>query len=311
MSEITTDVDDLQGAAALPVVVGVDGSPASIRAAQWAAVAADARRAPLHLVHVAGRHADAAASAEILHNACRAVHERWVRTSPTPPVISTRALTGDPATRLIGLSADASEVVVGGVSAGSPTRVQVGSLATTLAASSHSPVAVIRPPTSGAGAVGPVLVVTTPTDSGTSRALSAAMRAATERNSELVVVDVTRPTTRASATQTDRKLEELLADHGRQFPSVRTRLVTYFGHTRTAIERFSAPAQLVVTVRQRKQLWPYPSGTSHTALHHTRCAVLVVPEQPANPTAIDRLRFLVPHRGGAAGQAIRRPAVSG
>ncbi|MFJ2666397.1 universal stress protein [Nocardia fluminea] len=293
MSEIITDEHNQQVTTA-PVVVGVDGSPTSVRAAQWAAVVAEARQIPLQLVHVAGRHVDAAASAEILDNARRAVLERWARTSPTPPAISTLALPGDPATRLIGLSAHASEVVVGSVSRGTPARAMLGSAATALAAWSYAPVAVIRPLTGAAAAVGPILVVTTPSDSGASRALSAAMRAATERHSEVVIVNVTRPTARASAIRADEDIEKLLTEHGRRFPSVRARLVTYFGHTRTAIERFGATAQLVVTTRQRRQMWPYPSGPSYAALHHTRCAVLVVPDQPANPTAIERLRFRVP-----------------
>ncbi|WP_280339424.1 universal stress protein [Nocardia neocaledoniensis] len=288
MSQITTDDTDRRHTATSPVVVGVDDSAAAIRAAQWAAVVADARCAPLHLVHVARRHVDTPASAEILDTARRAVRQRWARTSATlPPAINMLALRGDPATRLIGLSADACEVVVG--SASRTTRSMLGSVATTLAASAHCPVAVIRPPASGAAAVGPVLVVTTPTDSGASLTLSAALRAATERRSELVVVTIARPTARSSAPRAEHDIEALLADHGRRFPTVRTRLVTYFGHTRTAIEKFCATAQLVVTTRQRRPFWPPLSGMSYLTLQHTRCAVLVVPEQPVHPTAIERL----------------------
>ncbi len=290
MSEITTDDHDRQRTSAAPVVVGVDDSATAIRAAQWAAVVADARRVPLRLVHVAGRHVDAPTSAAILDSARRAVLDRWARTAPTPaPAISTRALRGDPATRLTGLSANASEVVVG--SASRTTRSMLGSVATTLAASAHCPVAVIRPPASGAAAVGPVLVVTTPTDSGASLALSAAMRAAAERRSEMTVVTVTRPAARTSTPRAEQDIEALLASHGRHFPTVRARLVTYFGHTRTAIEKFGATAQLVVTARHRRPFWPQLSGTSYLALQHTRCAVLMVPEQQAHPTAIERLRL--------------------
>lgn len=290
MSEIITDEHDRRLTSAPPVVVGVDDSATGVRAAQWACVVADARQVPLRLVHVAERHVDVPASEEVLDGARRAVLERWARMSPTPaPPISTIALDGDPAARLIGLSANAAELIVG--SASRNTRSMLGSVATALTASSSCPVAVIRPPASGAAAVGPVLVVTTLTDSGASRTLSAAMRAASERGSEMMVVTVTQPTARASAPRAEQDVEALLAEHGRDFPAVRARVVTYFGHTRTAIEKFGATAQLVVTSRQRRPFRPQPSGTSYLALQHTRCAVLVVPDQPANPPALERFRL--------------------
>ncbi|MFC9962623.1 universal stress protein [Nocardia ignorata] len=305
MSEITTDEHNRQPATSAPVIVGVDDSSTAIRAAQWAAVVADARKAPLQLVHVAERDATVSASGQILDNARRAVLERWARTSSAPaPAISTVALSGDPATRLLGLSTRACEIVVGSGCRATITRSMLGSVATTLAAASNCPLAVIRPPTSAAAAVGPVLVVVTATDSAVSPALSAAMRAAAERHCEVLVVTVTRPTARVATPRLEDHVEALLAEHERDFPTVRTRLVTYFGHARTAIEKFSATAQLVVTTRQRRQFWPLLSGATYSALQHTRCAVLVVPEQPSNPTTMERFRFRLSNRDLAAEQTI-------
>lgn len=288
MSQITIEGDDRRLTAA-PVVAGVDGSPAAIRAAQWAAIVAGARQAPLLLVHVLGRHRFAPTNTDVLDNARQAVIHRWAQTSQTPaPAITTLTLRGDPATRLIGLSATASEVVVG--SAGSLARAVLGSVATTVAAASHSPVAVIRPLYNGASAAGPVVVVTEPTDRGASQVLSAGLRAAAERRSDVVVVNITRPSTRASTPGTDGEIEALLAERRTGFPSVKTRLVTYFGHPRTAVEKFSATAQLVVVSRGRRQLWPHLHGTAHTALYHARSAVVVVPEQAGMSTVIGRSR---------------------
>ncbi|GGN79320.1 universal stress protein [Nocardia rhizosphaerihabitans] len=289
MSQITIEGDDRRLTAPPPVVAGVDGSPTAIRAAQWAAIVAAARQAPLLLVHVVGRHRFAPTNTEVLDNARQAVVHRWAQTAQTPaPAITTLTLRGDPATRLIGLSATASEVVLGSVGAGSLARAKLGSVATTVAASSHSPVAVIRPLHSGAAAVGPIVVITEPTDKGASQALSAGLRTAAERRGDVVVVNITRPSTRASTPGTDDEIGVLLAERRNRFPSVKTRLVTYFGHPRTAVEKFSATAQLVVVSRGRRQLWPHLHGAAHTALYHARSAVVVVPEQVGMPTVIGR-----------------------
>ncbi len=297
MNEITSADHDRQWSRARPVVVGVDESATAIRAAQWAAVVADARRAPLWLVHVVGRHADASASEEILADARRAVLERWTRTSSTPaPTINTFALRGDPATRLAELSARACEVVVGSAGRRARGRPMLGSVPATLVATAHAPVAVIRPPASGAATVGPVLVVTAAADTGAFPVVAAAMRAAAERRCELLVVAVTRPGARTSAARAEENLEAMLAAHEHHFPTVRARLVTYFGHPRTAIEKFGATAQLVVTGRQRKSRLPQLGGTTHHALHHTRCAVLVVPERSTKAIATPRSRFAMYNR---------------
>ncbi len=268
------------------VVAGVDGSPTAIRAAQWAAVAAAARRTPLQLMHVARRPALLHSSA-VLAEARQAVIDRWSRTTHTPaPEITELTLVGDPATALIELSASGSEVVVGSVGHSYAAQTMLGSVASAVAAAAHSPVTVVRPLRCAASAVGPILVVIDPVNPGAAAALTAGMRAAQERVTDVVVVELTRAGAAASATAG--ALEALVAELRVRFPSVRTSMITYFGHARTALERFSSTAQLVVVVRDHRTLWPPQHGMGRTALGHTRCAVSVVPAPAALPTGIDR-----------------------
>ncbi|MGW5455945.1 hypothetical protein [Nocardia sp. NPDC003979] len=124
-----------------------------------------------------------------------------------------------------------------------------------------------------------------PVSPGAAAALTAGMRAAQERAIDVVVVELTRRGAAASATAGD--VEALTVELGVRFPSVRTSMITYFGHARTALERFSSTAQLVV-MRDHRTLWPPQHGIGRTALSHTRCAVSVVPEPAASPTGIDR-----------------------
>ncbi|CCF63668.1 Putative universal stress protein [Nocardia cyriacigeorgica GUH-2] len=295
MSEITTASYVPDGPTKRHVVVGVDGSSTAIRAAHWAAVEADARQVPLLLVHVARRHACAPEGADMLEFTRQAIVERWAQTSRTaPPSITALTLRGNPATKLIELSTTAELLVIGSVGRSSGARALLGSVATDLAAESRCPVAVIRPLQSGASAVGPILVVTEPALAGSPNAVAEAFQAAADRHSEVLVVDIARPTTWASSGRAiQHHAESWLDEQRRCHPAVPVRVVTYLGHPRTAIEKFSVTAQLVVVGRTLKQHWPHLTDAMRTALCHTRCAVLIVPDgdprtqqSPAPPTAI-------------------------
>lgn len=275
-----------------PVVAGIDGSATAVRAAQWAAVAAGARNVPLQLVHVVRRRALLSRDSEILAEARRAVGDRWAQTSHTPaPEVTELTLHGDPAAGLIGLSTTASEVVVGSVGHSSAAHVLLGSVASAVASAAHSPVTIVRPLRCAAAAIGPVLVVVEPAGPGAAGALTAAMRSARERATDVVVVELTRPGPRASSA-TGEDVEGLVADLRLRFPSVRTSVLSYFGPARTALERFGSTAQLVVVPRDHRTLWPPLHSMARAALWHTRCAVSIIPDPTASPTGLDRfLRY--------------------
>ncbi|MEU5409885.1 universal stress protein [Nocardia asteroides] len=272
-----------------PVVAAVDGSPTAIRAAQWAAVAARARHAPLRLVHVVRRRASVPRGSDVLAEAHRSVVDRWARTSAAPPPdITELTLCGNPAAALIELSAAASELVVGSVGSGSAAWGLLGSVATSVASAAHSPLTVVRPLPCAAAAVGPVLAVVDPASSGAGDALAAAVRAAYERATEVVVIELARPVVRASPGN-GADVEATITELRRHFPTVRISVLSYFGHARTALEKFGGTAQLIVVPRDPRALRPFLHGMARTALWHTRCAVTVVPPSITAPTGIDRL----------------------
>lgn len=131
------------------VVVGIDGSAASVNAAKWATDEAVSRRIPLRLVHVipprkepsapAGGSDSALESAEAA--LCRA--EKAVLEGQQPVEVETAVLTGDLAEVLIDESRDAAVVCVGTERRGWQVEL-LSSTVAEVATRAHCPVAIIR-----------------------------------------------------------------------------------------------------------------------------------------------------------------------
>jgi nucleotide-binding universal stress UspA family protein len=142
---------------AAAIVVGVDGSPHSLRALDWAAQEAVARQCPLRIVHaflwplydvplgpLAGGPLDTglpAAAEQILSAAA----ERARRAAPAVDV-STDLPVCAPAAALIDASHDAALVVVGHRGLGGFTGLLVGSVGVQTAAHATCPVVIVRDP---------------------------------------------------------------------------------------------------------------------------------------------------------------------
>ncbi|GAB3146599.1 universal stress protein [Micromonospora sonneratiae] len=138
-----------------PVIVGVDGSPDSLRAVDWGAEQARLRHRPLRIVHAFRWPVVPAAlspvpldpaSTGLLHAAeqilsAAADHARKV----APELeISTDQPVSAPARALIEASHDASLVVVGSRGLGGFTGLLLGSVGTQVAAHAACPVVVVR-----------------------------------------------------------------------------------------------------------------------------------------------------------------------
>ena len=135
-----------------PIVVGVDGSKAAIRAALWAVDEAVSRDVPVRLLYAIEHSdtvaADSEAAARELATAETAVRRAVTAIEATgqPVKIETEIVQGPPIRSLIGASASAAMVCVGAVGLSHFRPVRVGSTAAALALSARCPVAIIREP---------------------------------------------------------------------------------------------------------------------------------------------------------------------
>jgi len=151
----------------ISVVVGIDGSPASKYAINWAAEEASLRGRPLHLLHacgwplldvplgpdlyrlpVAGRTSDDVRSAaeQLVHGAADAVR------SANPSLEVTTEVSSDlPSAALITASQTAAAVVLGSRGLGGFTGLLLGSVSLQVATHARCPVVIARQAASAGG----------------------------------------------------------------------------------------------------------------------------------------------------------------
>ncbi|WKU05298.1 universal stress protein [Micromonospora sp. HUAS LYJ1] len=150
------------------VVVGVDGSPASLAAAEQAAHAAVLRGASLHLVHGylhplgygvplnpydLGVPAPSEEAQRMLERTAAELADRW-----SGLTVQARQVAGGAGATLVEESRRADLVVVGSRGLGGFTGLLLGSVGAQVAAHAHCPVLVVRPETPAGRPDGPVLV---------------------------------------------------------------------------------------------------------------------------------------------------------
>ncbi|MET7752084.1 universal stress protein [Micromonospora sp. NPDC005367] len=183
-----------------PVVVGVDGSPASLVAAEEAARAAVRRQLPLHLVHgylhplgygVPLNPYDLGVPAPT-EPAQRMLEQTAAELAGDRPGlhVEVRQVAGGPGAALVEESHRAELVVVGSRGLGGFTGLLLGSVGAQVAAHAHCPVLVVRPAGGPAPVLGPVLVGVDGSESA-SLAVRYAAEEAVRRGAELVLVHVT------------------------------------------------------------------------------------------------------------------------
>lgn len=129
------------------VMVGIDGSQASVAAALWAVDEATTREVPLRLVSVIKQtHPSPEAYARDLEHAESSLREAQsvIEATRKSVKIETDVTRGPAGPILVEASRDAQMVCVGSVGIGRYARSILGSAATELAENAHCPVAVVR-----------------------------------------------------------------------------------------------------------------------------------------------------------------------
>lgn len=179
-----------------PVVVGVDASEASLRAARFAADEARRRRAPLHVVHAMSWFADSLAvpptdlDAAGQLRAGAATVAQWAADAVAADdlEVSTSVTEGDPRGVLEAASEHAQLVVLGGRGIGGVPGLLVGSTAYALAARAHCPVVVLPDEDAASVPDRQSVVVGVGTGSGDAEVLEFAFGEAADRGTDLVAV---------------------------------------------------------------------------------------------------------------------------
>ncbi|TPQ22470.1 universal stress protein [Streptomyces sporangiiformans] len=292
----------------LPLVVGVDGSEAGMRAVDWAADEATLHGIPLRLVYASlwARYEGAAlaegldASSErklphdIVEVAARRAHRR-----ATDLKVATEVLPEEPVPALLRAGRNASALVVGARGRSGIAELLLGSVGLAVAARAHCPVIVLRGSHDNQARTGirQRIALGVGGEPHHAAAVRFAFREAEERRVPLEAVRAWRRPAHENAGHPllagapARLHEERAAQtpgggaarrRHRPHPSVELHRRTVEGTARRVLLDASAHADLlVVGARRRHGHFGLQLGrVAHTVLHHSACPVAVVP-QPA------------------------------
>jgi nucleotide-binding universal stress UspA family protein len=281
----------------LPLVVGVDGSDASLLAVDWAVDKAARGDLPLRLVYASlwERYEAAVPSLErerpservLAEHIVASAAERAARRAPAVKV-TTDIVPAEPVDALLREGRNACALVTGDRGRGELKGLLLGSVGLGVAARAHCPVIVVRgDETSLAGMHERILFGAGDPATG-GRAVRFAFREAEERGCVLDAVRAwrwsaqegtdhpARERERRAAAQLDEVLHKAVAEH----PGVRVRRTTVEGPaSRILVSRSAAADLVIIGARRRHGHFGLQLGrVGHTLLHHAHCPVAVVPQ---------------------------------
>ncbi|MBD0708814.1 MULTISPECIES: universal stress protein [unclassified Streptomyces] len=285
------------------IVAGVDGSPESLAAADWAAREALHRGLPLRLAHawrwepidlplIQDRATQERAAQTLLHEAEAAVADRYPGL-----VIASEVLPDTPVAALLGIEERAEMLVIGSRGQGRLMGFLLGSYGQQIIAGATRPVVAVRtrdgeqiePPT------GHVLVgqLGTPEDSAGSLGFAFATAAArgvgvhAVRAWSLPPLYAYSPASMRLADEAgglvpyeEKALREALAPWREQYPDVPVTEHVELGSAGQVLLSASGAAQLLVVGRRAKRgaIGPRIGSVAHAALHLAPCPVAVIPQ---------------------------------
>lgn len=282
-----------------PVVVGVDGSPSSLVAAEHAARAALLRSRPLRLVHGylhplgygvplnpydLGVPAPSEEAQKMLERTAAELTARW-----PDLVVEVRQVAGGPGITMIEESRQAELVVVGSRGLGGFAGLLLGSVGTQVAAHAHCPVLVVRPDEQPIPVDGPVLVgvdgsessrlaVGVGADEAALRDVPLVLVHVSPANEERTVPEEIEESQAAYQAEAVRLLADASALARAEHPGlvVREHPVRAAGAAQGLIEASGTASLLVVGTRGRAGFTGLLLGSvSQAAIQHAHCPVLV------------------------------------
>ncbi|MEV5607574.1 universal stress protein [Streptomyces sp. NPDC052225] len=276
-----------------PVTVGLDGSPESLAAAEWAAREAVRHSLPLRLVQAwAWQPHDIPAAQDPetrRHWAQRILREAEQHLLALHPrlTVSTEQVASDAREVLLDRAETSEMLVLGSSGHGAVAGFLLGSVAQQVLAHAHTPVVLVRPHArpdavpDGAE----VVVGLSRLDRSAGRLLEFAFAEADARTAALRVVHVPAPAqprheTGDGLTAAEKALIDLLAPWQDSHPQVPVALTVELGHGAGVLLRATRDAGLVVVGRRlhRPALGPRIGSVTHAMLHHAAAPVAVVPQ---------------------------------
>ncbi|MGW1224998.1 universal stress protein [Streptomyces sp. NPDC002530] len=284
-----------------PLVVGVDGSDASLVAVDWAADEAAWHGWSLRIVYASSweRYEGAAPTGSTDRPADQVLAESTVETAGERAgrrrpglTVTTEVLAEGPSEGLLREGDEAAVLAVGSRGRNPVADLLLGSVSLVVAARAHCPVVVVRGDRQALEARHQRILLGVGSEDVNSPAVRFAFREASVRDVELEVLHAWRrpahepvehPLLTGDVAEHAQSASELLdravAAMVREHPRVRLRRSPVEGAAHRVLAQRSAAADLlVVGARHRSRLVGLEIGkVAHRALHHASCPVAIVP----------------------------------